>query len=210
MSANYLLQVGFQAFDNDGVGFVYDYQDPDNFSRVLFRQEATFAGAVPPGLSVSRKSAGVWTDIVAGDRAFAYTPTSPFELEFGNNNGSYRLVARALENPANTASWAWTGPAAGAGNRFGLTVWASPDAHCLYARALSLPPLSAPLAITKISISGGNVILDISKPAGSNYHVLRAFNVAGPYITNAANQSAAQYIEPIPSGGAYYRLQLLP
>ncbi len=209
-SASYLLQIGFQAFDNDGIGFVYDFQDTDNFSRVMFRQEATFAGAVPPGLSVSRKSGGVWTDIVASDRAFSYTPTTPFAIEFANNNGAYRLIARDLDNPAITANWSWTAPAATPGNRFGVTTWASPDAHILYARALSLPAASTPFVITKISLSGANVTLDISKPAGLNYHVLRASSVTGPYVTNAPNQSALQYTEPAPPGGAYYRLQLLP
>jgi hypothetical protein len=40
--------------------------------------------------------------------------------------------------------------------------------------------------------------------------VLRASSVQGPYVTNALNQSGAQYTEPAPAGGAYYRLQLLP
>ena len=70
---NYVLNIGFHPFDNDGIGFVYDFQDTDNYSLVLFRQEATYAATVPPGLSVSRKSGGIWTDIVAADQSFLYT-----------------------------------------------------------------------------------------------------------------------------------------
>lgn len=214
MSRNYLLQVGFHAFDNDGVGIVYDFQDTNNFSRVMFRQEATFQPDIPPGLSVSRKSGGVWSDITAGDPSFLYTPGRPFEVSLGNNNGDYSLVVRDLENPAAAVTrWHWTGSSAAPTNRFGVTTWFSANAHVLYARAFALPTIvpAVPFKITNISRSGGNVVLDISKPAGSSYHVLRATSVAGPYVTNAANQTAGQYIEPAPVGNTvFYRLQLVP
>ena len=212
-SGNYYVQVGFHAFDNDGVGIVYDFRDTNNYSRVMFRQEATFATDVPPGLSVSRKSGGVWTDITAGDPSFLYTPGRPFEVTLANNNGDYNLAVRDLENPAAAATrWHWTGPSSAAANRFGVTTWFSANAHVLYARASALPTIApaVPFKITNISRSGGNVVLDISKPGGSSYHVLRAASVTGPYLTNAANQTASQYIEPAPAGTTFYRLQLLP
>jgi uncharacterized repeat protein (TIGR02543 family) len=212
MATNYYLQIGLHPFDNDGIGFVYDFQDTNNFTRVLFRSEQTFETDVPPGLTVSRRSGGVWTDIVAGDPAFTYTPGRPFEVTFANNNGDFTLVAKDLDNPGTPVKWHWTGPAATPGNRFGIATWLFQDAHVLYARAYSLPTTTpvVPFKITKITVSGGIVTLDVSKPAGSNYHVLRASNVEGPYVTNAANQSAAQYTEPAPPAGAYYRLQLMP
>jgi uncharacterized repeat protein (TIGR02543 family) len=213
VSRNYTVQVGFHAFDNDGVGVVYDFVDTNNYSRVMFRSEATADGDIPPGLSVSRKSGGVWTDITAGDPAFLYTPGRPFEVTLANNNGDYNLAVRDLENPAAAATrWHWAGPSAAATNRFGVTTWFSPNAHVLYARASALPTIAAavPFKITNISRSGGNVVLDISKPGGSSYHVLRAASVTGPYLTNAANQTAAQYTEPAPAGTAFYRLQLVP
>jgi uncharacterized repeat protein (TIGR02543 family) len=212
LSNNYALVIGIHPFDNDGIGFVYDYQDTNNYSRVLLRQEATFAGDVPPGLTVSRKSGGVWTDVVAGDPAFLYTPGRPFELDFANSSGEYTLVARDLDVATNIVKWHWTSAPASVGSRFGLATWTFQDAHFLYARAYGLPAVApyVPFKITQITLSGGNVILDISKPPGSNYNVLRATSVTGPYVTNAANQSAAQYSEPAPVGGAYYRLQLLP
>ena len=212
LSNNYALVIGIHPFDNDGIGFVYDYHDTSNYSRVLFRQEATFDTEVPPGLTVSRKSGGVWTDIVAGDPAFLYVPGRPFEVDFANNNGDFTLVARDLDIATNTVKWHWTAPPASAGNRFGLATWGFQDAHFLYARAYGLPLVvpAVPFKITQITLASGNVILDISKPAGANYHVLKSASVAGPYVTNAANQSTAQYSEPAPVGGAYYRLQLLP
>jgi hypothetical protein len=213
MSANYHLQFGFHPFDDDGIGFVYDYQDTNNYSRVLFCSANAPAGGFGAGLTVSRKSSGVWSDIVAGDASFIYVPGQPFEVTFANNNGSYTLIARDSDNPATIAKWHWTGAPAATGNRFGAAVWAFQDAHFLYARAYSLPALvpSTPFKITNISLSGGNVVLDISKPDGSSYHVLRATEVTGPYTTNAVSQTAAQYTEPQPTGTTYYyRLQLLP
>jgi len=213
MSANYHLQLGFHPFDDDGIGFVYDFQDTNNFSRVLFTSAHAPDAGFGAGLTVSRKSGGVWSDIVAGDASFIYVPGRPFDVTFANNNGAYTLIARDRDNPALTAKWHWIGTPAAAGNRFGAAVWAFQDAHLLYARAYNLPALAptTTFKITKISLSGGNVVLDISKPEGSSYHVLRATAVTGPYTTNAASQTGAQYSEPLPVGSTYfYRLQLLP
>ena len=94
----------------------------------------------------------------------------------------------------------------------GLAVWNMPDAHFTYLRAYSLAQLviAEPLEITRISRTGGNVVLDISKPAGALYNVLRASVVSGPYAPVATNQSAPQYTEPAPAGNAFYRLELVP
>jgi hypothetical protein len=78
----YYLELGIHPFDNDGIGFVYDFEDTNNFARVLFVSEATADGRVPQGVSVSRKRAGAWTDVLAGDGSFVYTPGRPFEVEF--------------------------------------------------------------------------------------------------------------------------------
>jgi len=213
---NYLLNIGFHPFDNDGIGFVYDFQDTDNYSLVMFREEATYALDVPPGLSVSRKTGGVWTDIVAGDQAFLYRNGTPFEIEFANNNGAYRLLARDSDNPAHTAQWYWTDKPASAGNRFGLAVWAETDAHFTYARAYSLPTTTpyvpSPFRIANITaVPGGNVTLYIEKPEGVSYHVLRATSVAGPYEPVAYYQTGAQYSEAMPADTAsFYRLQYAP
>ena len=219
VSQNYTLQIGFHQFDNDGVGFVYDFVDTNNFSRVIFRQEATIDGDVPIGLSVSRKTNGVWTDIVSGDPAFLFVPGRPFEMLFSANSGDYTLLVRDLDTPILTTLsnrwWHWTGPTNAAVNRFGVTTWASQSAHVLYARAFSLPvtapvtPVAGPLSITNITVAGGTVTLGIQRTPGIPYHVLRATDVLGPYVTNAAYRVSGQYTEPeVPGATLFYRLQL--
>ncbi len=212
ISANFQLKLGFHQFDDDGIGIVYDFRDTNNYSRVIFRRAATFDGVIPPGLSVSRKSAGVWTDVTAGDPGFLFTPGRPFEVEFSNNNGDYTLWAGDIDNPSLTNRWRWTGESAAATNRFGITTWASQSAHMTYARAYSLPVIvdQAPIQITRIRLNAGNVVLDISVPAGAKYSVLRASSMAGAFTPVATGQSAAQYSEVAPADGAFYRLQLVP
>jgi len=209
---NYLLQVGLHPYDDDGVGVVYDFKDTNNYARVMFVAEASADGRIPQGLSISRKSGGVWSDIAAGDQAFVFTPGRPFEVQLANNNGAFHLMVRDLDNPASTFNWSWTDTASKVANRFGLTTWAATDAHFLYARALSLPTSLAtvPLKITQVSLSDGNIMLDVSKPSGSLYDVLKSGNVEGPYNPTATNQSGAQYSEPAPSTTTFYRLQLVP
>jgi hypothetical protein len=165
------------------------------------------------GLNVSRKSADVWGDIVVGDNAFVYTPGRPFDVRMANNNGVFTLSAWNTDDPATVYRWQWTDQPVTENNRIGLALWDMPDAHYTYVRAYQLPAVAPvePFKISNISLSGGNVVLDIMKPAGSSYHVLRATSVTGPYTTNAANQTATQYSEPIPVGAShFYLLQLLP
>jgi hypothetical protein len=209
----YLLEMGILPFDDGGMGFVYDFQDTNNYSRVMFNSQVPAAGDLLAGVNIGRKVAGVWTNITVGDNTFVYAPGRRFDARFANNNGAYTLSVAYMDDPTKLYTWTWTGPAVNPNNRVGVAVWDMPDAHYSYFRASSLPSVApyVPFKITNISLSGGNVVLDISKPTGSNYHVLRATSVLGPYATNAANQSAAQYSEPIPVGTTFfYRLQLLP
>lgn len=209
---NYVLELGIHPLDDGGMGFVYDYADTDNFARVLFNSQVPLAGQMAQGLNVSRKSSGVWTTIAAGDNAFIYTPGRRFATRFANNNGTYTLSAWNLDAPETVYRWQWTDQPV-ANNRVGVAIWDMPDAHYDYFRVLDLPELApvVPFEIANISIVGGNVVLDVTKPDGANYHVLRATSVTGPYTTNAANQSASQYSEPVSAGNTYYyRLQLLP
>jgi hypothetical protein len=212
-NANFLLELGIHPMDDGGMGLVYDFKDTNNFARVLFNSQVPLPGDFAQGLNVSRKSGGVWTDIAAGDSSFIYTPGRRFEVRFANNNGMYTLSAWNTDAPGTVYRWQWADQSTAATNRLGLALWDMTDAHFTYVRAFGLPVITpvVPFAITSIAVSGGNVVLNISKPAGTSYHVLRATSVTGPYATNAANQSATQYAEPAPLGNAYfYRLQLLP
>jgi hypothetical protein len=208
-NANYLLEIGIHPLDDGGMGFVYDFKDTNNYARVLFNSRAPAAGGMAQGVNISRKSNGVWSGIVVGDSTFVYTPGRPFGARFADNNGVYTLTATPADNPATVYHWNWTDQPVQATNRVGLAIWDMPDAHFTYLRASSLLAV-VPFKITKVSVNGGNVVLDISKPSGSSYHVLRASNVIGPYVTNAANQTGAQYSEPVSAGSWYYRLQLIP
>jgi uncharacterized repeat protein (TIGR02543 family) len=211
-NANYLLELGIHPLDDGGMGFVYDFKDTNNYARVLFNSRAPASGDLVQGINISRKSNGVWSSIVVGDNTFVYAPGRPFDMQFANNNGAYTLTATPADNPATVYHWNWTDQSSQASNRVGLAIWSMPDAHFTYLRAsslLSVPPATQ-FKITNVSLNGGNVVLDISKPSGSSYHVLRASNVLGPYVTNAANQTGAQYSEPVSPGARFYRLQLLP
>ncbi len=209
---NYVLELGIQPMDDGGMGFVYDFQDTDNFARVLFNAQSPAPGGLAQGLSVSRKSNGAWTDLVVGDRAFVYTPGRRFDVHFANNNGACSLSAWNTDDPAAVSQWHWTEPPATAANRVGLAIWDMPDAHFTYLRAYDLPVQvpSVPFKITSVALSGGSVILDVTKPGGAMYHVLRAATVDGLYSTVAVNQASAQYTETAPAGTAFYRLQLVP
>ncbi|PYI87236.1 MAG: hypothetical protein DME26_06785 [Verrucomicrobia bacterium] len=123
-------------------------------------------------------------------------------MRFANNNGAYALSVWYSDDPATVYHWSWTDQAVEKTNRVGVAIWDMADAHYTCFRATELPTLAAvvPFKISRISVTGGNVVLDISKPTGSSYHVLRATDVAGPYTTNAANQSGVQYTEAVPVG----------
>lgn len=209
---NYVLETEIIPWDDGGMGFVYDFADTNNYARVLFNSQVPLPGEMLRGVNIGRMSGGVWTDMVVGDNTFIYTPGRRFTTRFANNNGEYTLTTAYTDNPTNIFAWKWNGPAVNPTNRVGLAIWDMPDAHYSYFRASSLPVTIpyVPFEITAITLSGGNVILDISKPVGSNYHVLRATDVLGPYVTNAANQSGAQYIEPAGTATYFYKLQLLP
>ena len=209
---NYLLELGIDPQDDGGMGFVYDFKDTNNFARVLFGSQVPAAGNLLQGLSVSRKASGTWTDIVVGDNAFIYTPGRQFDVRFANNNGAYTLSVWNTDDPSTIYHWHWSDQPVTASNRVGVAIWDMPDAHFTYLRSYAMPvwvPV-APFAITNFTLAAGNAILDISKPAGWNYHILGASNVAGPWSTNAANQSAGQYSEPAPAGSYFYRLQKAP
>jgi len=209
---NYFLELGFHPFDDDGLGFVYDFQDTNNYSRVLFVSEATGNTRVPQGVSVSRKSAGVWSDILVGDNTFVFRNGSPFAVEFANNNGEFRMSARNVDDPGSVRTWSWTGPAAGATNRFGLTAWGMSDAHFLYARAYGLPTRGAAggdLRISKVSLSGGNLVLEVSNPGGAPYAVETSTTLAsGSWTVMARDQTGGQWTTPLPAGAraTFYRL----
>lgn len=211
-SPNQALEFVFHPFDDDGIGFVYDYQDTNNFSRVLFVSEATANGRVPQGFNVSRRVAGAWTDVVVGNTDFVYRNGVPFAVEFAHRDGAYRVTARDLDDPSRASGWAWNGEAMGAGRRFGLAVWGEADAHFLRARASELPVRagSGGVRILRASVAGGVLTLELGDLGGSAYAVERAVSLApAVWTTVAEGQTAATWTTPVPagSGSGFYRLR---
>ena len=214
-SSQYALELGCHPFDDDGIGFVYDYQDAANFSRVLFVMEATANGRVPRGVNVSRKVAGAWSDVFVADTSFVYRSGSPFGVTFANNNGDYRLTARQFDDPNVVQTWSWSGPVAGVNNRFGLTCWGETDAHFLYARAFSLPTdvPAGDLKINSIAIDGGSLQLEIVNPGGGAYAVEHTPSLApGSWTEVASGLTGTEWTTPLPSaaGTGFYRLRRQP
>ncbi|MGE3309810.1 MAG: hypothetical protein AB7O66_07565 [Limisphaerales bacterium] len=211
-SANQRLEIGFHPFDDDGIGFVYDYQDLNNFARVLFVSEPTAGGRVPQGLSISRKVNGTWSDLVAGDTSFLYRNGTPFRVEFAHRNGAYRMTAQDADDPARSRSWAWVDSSIAPGRRFGLTTWGETDAHFLHAGASEMPSPSGPgnPRIVAITLDGGTLTLGVTDLGGQPYTVERTESVtAGPWSVVASDQTGANWSTPIPAGSSagFYRLR---
>ncbi|MDE0827562.1 MAG: hypothetical protein OSA48_12260, partial [Akkermansiaceae bacterium] len=169
-SENFLLEFGFQSFSAndyltaiDGMGFVYDYKDENNFARVIFINTKDMAlgggSTLPRGINVSRKIDGIWHDIITGDRSFSYVRGRPFDVAFTAENGNYHLVINGheplylwnqwrntyfpatpseIQKGAKSAEMHWTDQEATAGNRYGVTTWGSRLAHILRAEVYSL------------------------------------------------------------------------
>lgn len=211
---NYFLELGFHPYDDDGIGFVYDFVDLDNYSRVLFVSETSGNGRNPQGVNVSRKSGGIWTDILVADNTFVYTNGSPFAVEFANNNGAFRLRAWHIDNPSSGRTWTWNGPAATAQNTFGFTTWGETDAHFLYARASSLPVVGGgtpEVKIDSIRLAAGSLILGVSKPEGRSYTVEQSATLEpGSWTAVAQNQTSDTWTTPLPAGQgqAFWRIRL--
>ncbi len=208
----YCLEIGFHPFDDDGIGFLYDYEDTNNYSRVLFVSQATADGRVPQGVNVSRKIDGAWSDLFLGDTNFIYQIGSPFGITFANNNGQCTLTARPLDDPAAVRTWSWAGAPGIATNRFGLACWGETDAHFLYARASSLPVRepAGDLKIARVWLEGATLHLEIENPGGGAYAVERSPTLLpGSWSDAATGQTGAQWSTPIVTGAGaeFFRLR---
>ena len=209
--ANYLIDVGLHPFDNDGVGLVYDFVGPDDYARVMLVSEASGAGRIPQGLSVSRQVEGVWTDLVAGDPSLIYTPGRPLALSLAVNNGICTLEVRDLDSMVSLGAWIWQDQApAGPSNRFGVTTWGSEDMHVLWADAWGLPQqaVGGELEITSIAIAHGVVTLGVTNTTGMPYDVQQTDSlVGGVWTTVAENQIVEIWTMPQPpTAAAFWRL----
>lgn len=208
----YLLGLGFHPFDDDGIGFVYDFVDTNNYARVLFVSEATGTGRMPQGINVSRKAAGVWTDVAAGEAGFIYTPGQPFEVLLARGAEATTLTVWNQDFPANRRTFGWveSGPVP-TGARFGLASWGQQDAHFTRSTVLRIPQPSvgADPAFAGIVVENGQVRLTISNPGARVYDVQSVDALgAANWTTVAAGLNGESWTGPAPEGGRYYRLLL--
>ena len=184
-SSNFLLEIGFHPFDNNGIGFVYDFLDADNYAKVVFSNQASAGAGMPQGVNISRKSNGMWSDILVADRSFIYNTLSPdlqqvrpfgqarpFAVEFVHNNGDYRMLVWDMDDPSQTASFTWNDQLIGSGNRNGLHTWGSTEAHFLYFRTSNFPAAAVgEPSITGVNLQGDQLVLEVSIPGGQPYSV---------------------------------------
>lgn len=208
---NYAVTADLHPFDDDGIGLVYDFRDTNNFARILFASENNFTSRPPPGLTVSRKVNGAWSDIARAND-FMYTRAQPFNTTLAVNGGTYTLTVRSLDNPTNVYHWNWTDTAAQATNRIGLATWSSLDGHFTEVRAFNLVASTpAPVVtITSVAVVGNNIVLNISRQNASAYTVERVTALGNEWTPVALNQTAAQYSEPVTGQAAFYRLVAIP
>ena len=191
---NFLLEFGFVSHTAndyltaiDGMGFVYDYKDENNYARVIVVNTMDMAldggSTLPRGINVSRKIDGNWHDIIIGDRSFSYVRGRPFDVAFTAENGNYHLVINGheplylwnqwrnsyfaatpseIKKGPKSAELHWSDQEATAGNRYGVTTWGSVLANILKAEHYSLEAKDdtpPEPAILAISQAGNNVTI---------------------------------------------------
>lgn len=122
--ANYELAARMRTNDDDLLGLVWNYQDPDNYFRVGIRQQpssGTFGGT--EGLSVQKIVGGVVTQLVGPGVASPITQAmidkrAPFDVNVSVNGANYEIFF-------NGASVARGSDAAlAAGRKVGIQSWA--------------------------------------------------------------------------------------
>ena len=220
-SENFLLEFGFQSFSAndyltaiDGMGFVYDYKDENNFARVIFINTKDMAldggSTLPRGINVSRKIDGTWHDIITGDRSFSYVRGRPFDVAFTAENGNYHLVINGheplylwnqwrnsyfpatpseIKKGASSAEIHWSDQEVTSGNRYGVTTWGSRLAHILRAEVYSLEAKDdtpPEPAILAISQAGNNVSITWD----GDGQLETATNVNGPWAPVSSSSPA--------------------
>ena len=191
---NFLLEFGFVSHTAndyltaiDGMGFVYDYKDENNYARVIVVNTMDMAldggSTLPRGINVSRKIDGNWHDIIIGDRSFSYVRGRPFDVAFTAENGNYHLVIKGheplylwnqwrnsyfaatpseIKKGAKSAELHWSDQEATAGNRYGVTTWGSVLANILKAEHYTLEAKDSKPpepAVLAISQSAGSVTI---------------------------------------------------
>ena len=231
---NFLLEFGFVSHSAndyltaiDGLGFVYDYKDENNYARVIVVNTKDMAldggSTLPRGINVSRKIDGQWHDIIVGDRSFSYVRGRPFDVAFTSENGNYHLVINGYEplylwnqwrrnyfpatpseikKGAKSTELHWSDKEATAGNRYGVTTWGSALANIIKAEHYSLEAKDSKPpepAVLDISQSGGMVTISWD----GDGQLEKAATVNGPWAP--VNGGSPAKISPV-AGQGFYRV----
>jgi hypothetical protein len=229
---NFLLEFGFVSHTAndyltaiDGLGFVYDYKDENNYARVIVVNTMDMAldggSTLPRGINVSRKIDGNWHDIIIGDRSFSYVRGRPFDVAFTAENGNYHLVINGheplflwnqwrnsyfpatpseIQKGAKSAELHWSDQEATAGNRYGVTTWGSRLANILKAEQYSLEAKDSKPpepAVLAVSQGGGKVTITWD----GDGQLETSTSVTGPWTEISGSSPAA--ITPAGNQGFY-------
>tara|TARA_B110000467_G_scaffold8007_1_gene7073 strand:- start:138 stop:3911 length:3774 start_codon:yes stop_codon:yes gene_type:complete len=213
----------------DGLGFVYDYIDENNFARVLFVNPKALnlegGSTIPRGINISRKIQGQWRDIIVGDLSFTYQRGRPFDVAFTAEKGNYHLVIKEhdpmfvwnswervyvpatpneIKKGPKSAELHWSDKEITSGTRYGLTTWGSRYAHFLHARAYSLDGKnSQPSKPPVLAVSrNGNKVSITWEGEGT---LESAEQIGGPW-SEVRGVSSPTTVQPVAKQG-YYRLK---
>lgn len=210
--SSYLLDLGIHAFNPGAAGFVFDFKDTDNYGRVLFaRTYGDPAGSIPTGVVVSRKTGGVWSEVLVEDRPFAFTEGKPFRVQFSRLGSGYVMNVSEIDDPAVVHRWEWDDATAASGaGRYGFTSWQATDVHYLYSDVYGVVFVDAgDLKVTAIEKVGESIVLTVENDSGAPYQVERTLDVgSGEWETVDTDQTGTTWTGPIPAGAdrAFWRL----
>ena len=159
---------------------------------------------------MTRRSAGNWTDIIAGDNTFVYTPGQPFRVQFARGANTSRMTVWEVDRPANQATFSWPESApAGQTNRIGFASWGQQDAH-FTSTAVSRIGAQAPpaaLRIASVTRNGTTLQFQIENPANASFDVQGSTTLQPESWTAvASNQSGTSFTTQITGERMFYRL----
>jgi len=198
-AVNFTYNARFTAYDDDGFGLIFGYQDESNFYRVTFARQSRTAGFPWSGWSVDRKVNGATSNLFGAGTAgyvptFVNTSARPFDVTLSVDTQNH-LTLTVVDNPTGAATTynlvngqSLPGPAFG---KVGLMTWGMSDFQAgspkgFRAQNLSLSPVALtgnpngltnwtalvpPRANGSVAVSGGN-----GQPLWS-----LSVNASGPY-----------------------------
>ncbi|MCD8535791.1 MAG: hypothetical protein LR011_13815, partial [Verrucomicrobia bacterium] len=204
-SQNFLLEMTIQAFDDDGIGFVYDYIDENNYARVLLRNEKPAVdNSLPQGINISRKSNGRWNDIIVNDTSFIYQLGQPFVIHFPAIGQDHFIQIRQMDNPDKNTTLRWEDQLLKEQSRTGLHTWGMTEGHFWTYTISSLPSESSsePLRISQVTLNAGQISL-IVENGNATYSVeFSEFINATSWQTIASGQTSSIWIGNLPNNGS--------